>query len=112
MSVLGHPLLAAGLELAVREFFPECPVLGAVALARFDEYPMLLSAHLLERVAQHLQIILVRIEDHSIEIELDDGLRAVERRDLTEKLGLRSLGRRAAALLGLRLLVAMYLFLE
>ena len=70
------------LELAAPQRLPEGAVGVRTALARLDEHPMVLAAHLVEAVAEDVQEVLVGGQHRSVEIELDDALGAVEGRDL------------------------------
>src|SRR5690606_27747667 len=71
--------VAAGVELAAPELLPEGAVLGALPVPGVDEHRMMLAAQLLEGVAECAAEVLVGREDPALEVELDDGLRAVQR---------------------------------
>jgi hypothetical protein len=79
---LAEPLVFAGPEFAAGKAGPEFAVGGAVALAWCHEHLVMLARDLGERVAHRGEEIVVGGDDGAVEIELDHGLRAGDRRDL------------------------------
>jgi hypothetical protein len=93
------------LVLALVQIVPELAVLRAVLFLLGDEHAVVLAADFLEGVAERAEEILIRRDDRTIEVELDDGLRLVQRiecglrlgRSAREHAGVSCLGRTANA---------------
>jgi hypothetical protein len=91
---LGDALELAAPEAAGGEIAPEGPVFRAVARQGIDEERVVLPTHLLERVAERAEEIVVRVQDRAVRGELDERLRAVDGGELGAQLG--QLGERLA----------------
>ena len=72
------PRLSAGPELAIA---------SAVALRRLDEHAVVLALDLRQRIAERAEEIGVGGDDRAVHVELDHGLRLVDRRDLASEIG-------------------------
>lgn len=86
LAVLAVALVLRGLELAAVQAGPEVAIAGALALGRADEDAVMLALDLGERVAAHLEQVVIGIEDGAVETEFDHGLRAIECLDLCDRM--------------------------
>ena len=74
--------------LAAIQLRPELPVVGTLAVGFFDEHAVVLTLNLIQRVAQRLQEVVVRLGNRAIHLELDDSLRLADGGDLAVQLNL------------------------
>ena len=72
----------AALEFTARHLVPQRAVLGALARGGIDQHAVMLAADLLERIAHHVEEILVGAEDSTVQAELGHGLRLADRQNL------------------------------
>jgi hypothetical protein len=79
LAALADALVFRRLELAGIETGPEFPIGGALALHRFHEHAVVLALDLAERVAQHLEEVLIRGNDRAVHVERDHRLRFLDR---------------------------------
>ena len=86
-AALGGPPILPGIMLATREFFPEQPVFGRFPVVCGDEHAMVLTADLVEAVADSFKKILVCLHDAAVERELDHCLRLADGRELPVVIG-------------------------
>src|SRR5262249_26658250 len=85
LAVLAEALVLRGLELAAIEAGPEVAIARALALGRADENAVMLALDLRERIAAHLEQILIGVENSAVEAEFDHGLRTIKRLDLRDR---------------------------
>ncbi len=71
-TTLGDAMILASLKLSATKFVPECGVFGAGCVVSRHEQAMVLTAHLIARIAHGSAEILVRIQDSALPIELND----------------------------------------
>ncbi len=74
----GDALVLSGVVFAERKLCPQRAVLGASALAGFDEHPVMLAAKLLQRIPHEAQEVGIGSADRAVEVEFDDGLRLAD----------------------------------
>ncbi len=82
-TALADPVELAGHELALAQALPELTIGGGTGLLGGHEHAVVLADDLLPRVAHGLAEVVVRVEDHPTEVELDDGLGTVDGLDLS-----------------------------
>ena len=67
-------LVLAGIEFAAAELLPEGAVFGALAIGRFHEHAVMLTAHLVERITKRFQEVFIGVNDLAIGGELNHRL--------------------------------------
>ena len=82
LAELADALVLGCLELAAVQGFPELPIGGAGLLLVGDENAVMLALDFLERVSDCAEEVGICRDDRSVHVELDDGLRLVERVEL------------------------------
>lgn len=83
-----------GIVLALPQSLPERLVFGALRLVLRHEHAVMAPPHLLQRVADRLQEVLVGIQNGAVELEADHRHGAVQRRHLAFELATRSAARK------------------
>ena len=76
-----------GLVQASAQVGPKNLVVGGLSVAWFHEQAMVPALHLGERIAEHVQELVVRRDDGSVQFELDDAHRLVDRGNLPGMVG-------------------------
>ena len=84
---LADTLEFLGYKLATAQPVPECLVVAAARIGRIDEHRVVLALDLGQVVTERHAEILVGVQDSTLKIELDHGLRARDRRDLAVVIG-------------------------
>ncbi len=82
-AAFGNALVLPAVIIAAAELFPEQAVFGTLAEDRVHEHAVMLTAHLLQRVAGAVQEVCVRRHDAAVQREGDHRLRLADRRKLT-----------------------------
>src|SRR5262249_41335656 len=86
LAALAEALVLRRLIGAAVEVFPKPPILGALLVSGVDEHAVMLASDLVEPVSEKSEEILVCCDHGSVELELDDCLRAPDRLDLPEEI--------------------------
>jgi hypothetical protein len=76
---LGDSLELLGLIFAAAQRIPKLAIFSTVTTFLVDEHAVMLAADFLERISHRIEKIRVRGDDRPVEIELNDGLRPVQR---------------------------------
>ncbi len=91
LAAFAQPLELGRLETSLAQTLPEGGVVDTAAKGRLDEDAMMRADDLVETVTHHREEILVGVEDDAVEIEFDHRLRARDRVDLAQQLGMAGL---------------------
>jgi hypothetical protein len=94
LAALADALVFGRLVFAAPERFPEHPVGRAVALLRLDEHAVMLSLDFRQAIAERVEKRLVGGDDGAVGVEVDHGLRLVDRLDLAIRIDRQHLLRR------------------
>ena len=75
------------LKLSFGQLFPEQPVFTAGTLGRIHKHTVMLALNFLQGVTHGIQEVVVGLQDFSRRFEFNNGLRLVDRIDLTREIG-------------------------